>query len=159
MARPVLSVTVAGAMLLAAALPAMDLVIGASGAESLPSGQAREAYEIMAEEFSAGMVDPIEIVVDGKKDLGTEGSLTRLVGLVAQDRDYAPGGRVTWNEEGNLALVSVAPAGNGQRKTAGRAVRRLREEIIQAAFGATAGSVYVLSLIHISEPTRLRRIS
>jgi len=143
MARPVLSVTVAGAMLLAAALPAMDLVIGASGAESLPSGQAREAYEIMAEEFSAGMVDPIEIVVDGKKDLGTEGSLTRLVGLVAQDRDYAPGGRVTWNEEGNLALVSVAPAGNGEGETAGRAVRRLREEIIPAAFGATAGSVYV----------------
>src|SRR5680860_320684 len=143
MARPVLSVTVAGAMLLAAALPAMDLVIGASGAESLPSGQAREAYEIMAEEFSAGMVDPIEIVVDGKKDLGTEGSLTRLVGLVAQDRDYAPGGRVTWNEEGNLALVSVAPAGNGEGETAGRSVRRLREEIIPAAFGATAGSVYV----------------
>ena len=69
MARPVVSLVLAVAILVAAMIPYFDLRSGSTGVSGLPDGtRAKAAYEVLGRDFAAGMVSPVEIVVDGKTD-------------------------------------------------------------------------------------------
>lgn len=59
MARPIVSVVLAGGVLIAAALPAADLKTGMAGVESLPRSEVKEAVAVLGQDFAAGMVEPV----------------------------------------------------------------------------------------------------
>jgi len=60
MARPAISAGLAGALLLAAAAPYIDLERGWAGIDTVPESDVLSAYRILAKDFSAGLLDPVE---------------------------------------------------------------------------------------------------
>ena len=66
---PVVSLVVSVGILLALALPALDLRTGSAGVRTIPDGYAsKDGFLALEREFGVGTVDSVEIVVDGDAD-------------------------------------------------------------------------------------------
>src|SRR5690606_10098968 len=69
MALPVVSVALSAGLLLALAVPYLDITIGSSGNESTPeSSDAYRGFRILNEDFSAGSLAPVQFAVTGDPD-------------------------------------------------------------------------------------------
>jgi RND superfamily putative drug exporter len=143
MAKPVVSVLLAGGLLLAAAVPYLRMEYGTAGVESLPDGDVKHAYEVLAANFPAGLVEPIEVVIDAKRDDETEAAIASLTKSLASDQAFGPVIGTEWNSAGDLAILTVPLAGDGNGPDAYSAVDRLRDEIVPAAFSGVDGQVLV----------------
>ena len=67
MKRPVVSLLVAGGLLIAVAVPVLDLSTGFAGVSTLPDDfGSKQGFDILDEKFSAGNVTPAEIVIEGQ---------------------------------------------------------------------------------------------
>ena len=137
MRRPVLSVVMGVAILLAAASSALDMRTGFSGVSTLPDGfAAKQAFEVLASDFPGGMSSPVEIVVDGPvEERAVAGAIERLQELLAGDTFLGPS-QLTVNPARDLALLQVPLMGDPTEKAAGEAVERVRDEYIPSAFGS-----------------------
>ena len=72
MRQPVISILLAGGILVAAIVPFFDIKTGAAGVSTFPDGiESKEAFLILDKEFSAGEVTPADIVIDG--DISSSG--------------------------------------------------------------------------------------
>jgi putative drug exporter of the RND superfamily len=142
MARPVLSLVLSAGLLLAAASPALGLNPGSSGLVTFPDDmRSKQGFLILREEFTAGIVAPAEVVIDGAVESAeAQAGMERLIALLATDPIYGDV-QVTKNPAGDLALLSV-PINADQFSNDGiGAARRLRDEHIAAA--AIPAQVYV----------------
>src|SRR5918994_146826 len=143
MTHPVVALVIAVAILLAAALPVLDLETGFAGIESLPESRVKTGFEILDREFYAGAIAPVEIVVDGDvEQTWVQTGVANLTAALGQDSLYGPA-TVEQNEAGDLTLVSVPMALDPNANGAYAAVDTLRDSTIPAAFGNNADSVYV----------------
>ena len=165
---PVVSIIVIAAPMLAAAYFYFEIDTGLNGVDVFPEGaQTREAFFVLEEEFSFGLVTPAEIVIDGainspqvkeaiaalQESIATDGRFTVLLpqqllsgdeiaGLRALNYQILPSGLVV-NPAGDLALLSVAPPGEPRARPAVAAVEDLRDRYIPAAFSGVDAEVYV----------------
>jgi len=145
MRRPVISLVVAAGLLIAAAIPAFSINTGAAGVTTLPDGlQSKEGFLILDEEFSAGLVTPAEIVIDGDIDsepvqTGIERLQTTLESAPAFDGAF----QLEVNPSGDLALLSAPVSGDYTGDAAIKAVRTLRGEYIPQAFSGVEADVLV----------------
>jgi RND superfamily putative drug exporter len=137
MGRPWVSLILSVSFLLLCAAPYLNFEPGLSGASSLPDKvEAKQAYTILATEFSAGLISPVEIVVDGPQtDPAVQQGITEL--QTALSTATTDGGQplfgpssVQISPDNQLAVVTAPmkvapdePAGND-------AVKQLRNEII-----------------------------
>ena len=147
---PVISVLAVGIPMVAATYFYFQINTGLNGVDVYPEGtQTREAFFVMEEEFSFGLVNPTEIVVDGDlADPQVQAAMQGLAVLVHQDPAFQilppdPVGNpeIVWspNPPGDLALMLVVISGEPSSKAAVDAVNVLRDSHIPAAFdGATA---------------------
>jgi RND superfamily putative drug exporter len=143
MARPLVSALLAIAVLLAAALPYASMERGTAGVESLPDSDVKRAYQILQQDFAAGLVEPLEIVVDAKRGPEIEASLDRLVAELEQDNAFGGVTAREWNDAGTLAVVEVPLTFDGNTPEAYEAVERLRENLIPRAFAGVDAATYV----------------
>ncbi len=145
MARPVVSVAMAGAVLLALAIPNLQLQKGTGGLDRLPAGDVRTALTILSTDFSAGMLDPVEIVVDAKglDATAVQAHLDKLTASLRGDSAFFPSTQVQWNPERDLAVVTVPLRFDESSPQAREAIWRLRDDLVPHAFGQNATSVYV----------------
>lgn len=165
---PVVSIIVIAAPMLAAAYFYFEIDTGLNGVDVFPEGaQTREAFFVLEEEFSFGLVTPAEIVIDGainspqvkeaivalEESIAADGRFTVLLpqqllsgdeiaGLRALNYQIRPSGLVV-NPAGDLALLSVAPPGEPSARPAVEAVEDLRDRYIPAAFSGVEAEVYV----------------
>ena len=143
MGHPVISVVLSVALLVALTLPYFRMRTGFAGASTLPEGDPKTAYTILAGEFQAGLISPLEIVVDGVvSDARVRAGIERLTAALAQDGEFGPA-TVQANEANDLALVSVPLTVAPDSVAAQRAVDRLRERIVPEAFGDAPAEVLV----------------
>jgi RND superfamily putative drug exporter len=143
MARPVVCVVLAGGLLVAAALPYLDLDRGQAGVESLPESDLRTAYQVLSDDFAAGRVAPVEIVVDGPRTPEVQEGIDRLVASLGQDAVFGPAQPIEWNDAGDLALLRVPLTVDGSLPSALAAVDLLRDELVPAAFAGVPAEVLV----------------
>ena len=165
---PVVSVIVVAAPLLVAAYFYFEIDTGLNGVDVFPEGaQTREAFFVLEEEFSFGLVTPAEIVIDGAVNSpAVRDAINALQESIAADDRYTvllpeqllsaddlavlrqggyqilPSGLVI-NPAGDLAYLSVAPPGEPSARPAVEAVEDLRGEYIPAAFAGVGAEVYV----------------
>ena len=67
--RPLASLVVSAALLVALALPALDLRTGSAGVRTIPDGYtSKDGFNALEREFGVGTVDSVEIVVEGDID-------------------------------------------------------------------------------------------
>jgi RND superfamily putative drug exporter len=142
--RPVLSLTVAVALLLAAASPILGLHIGTSGPTLLPSRfEARQGFEALHRYFPGASADPVEIVVaKGATDPAVQQALARLRTTLGADPRFGQG-QIERSADGRFAVLSVPIRGDPSGDAAVSAVRHLRSTTVPAAFANTDGQVLV----------------
>ena len=142
MKRPLLSLAFSGGLLLAATAPVADLNLGGSGIETLPESMAsKQGFLVLESEFSAGLVSPATIVIDGDvRSKQVQNGIARLTAALRQDPGYGEP-RVQTSETGDVAVVFV-PFNADLFDGAGiGGVRRLRAEHVPNA--AIPANVYV----------------
>ena len=144
MARPLLSAAAAGLVLVGLALPSLDLQRGsADNLSTLPEGEAKHAYQALARDFPSGLLDPIEIAIDGQRTPQSEAAIAALVEPIRQTPPFTPAIEVQWTTAGDLAVIRLPLAVDPASPEAIQAVRTLRGELVPAAFNGVPAQVYV----------------
>lgn len=145
MRRPVLSVLVTTLLLLAAASAYLDISTGAAGVSSLPnSAESKTGFTILEEEFSFGLLTPVEIVVEGPwGSAEVKAGVDKLQAALAQDAAFVGPLRPQVDQSGGLTLLSASLALDPNSEEAYQTVRRLRSDIIPSAFAGTGARVLV----------------
>ncbi|HEU5081722.1 MAG TPA: MMPL family transporter [Acidimicrobiales bacterium] len=144
MRRPVASVVVSAGVLAAAAVPYSGINLGFPGASMLPAGtEARRAFDIMEADFSGGLDSPVEIAIDADlSDPRVQQAIDDVRAALAGDGAFGPSD-IEANPAGDLAVVSAPTAGDPSSDASVRAVERLRDRYIPAAFAGTEATVLV----------------
>jgi RND superfamily putative drug exporter len=144
MRRPVTNLLIGAGLLLAAAFSYLDINTGFSGVSTLPEkSRSKQAFEVLATEFSGGLNSPVEVVVDGDIDSSEVGSaIAALQESMKADGVFGPA-RVQPNETNDAAIVSAPVAGDPSGQAATTAIDRLRDDYVPAAFGDTDATVLV----------------
>ena len=151
---PVVSVLAVGVPMLVASYFYFDIKTGLSGVDALPEGaQTRDAFFVMEENFSFGLINPTEVVVEGDVNSPqVKNAMNALAIALLGDAAYQvlppdPLGNplVVWtpNDAGDLALLTVILHGEPSSQPAVDAVNRLRDVHIPAAFDGTQAEVFV----------------
>jgi RND superfamily putative drug exporter len=136
--RPALSATLAGAVLLALAAPALQLRLAAQGPESFPeSVEVIATYDRMQEAFP-GSALPANVVVQAP-NVRTPAMQKAIAELqqraLASGRAFEPI-TVDVNRAGTVANITVPIAGNGTDSASNAAFRMLREDVVPVTVGA-----------------------
>ena len=141
--RPVISLVVSTAILLAMAAPVLGLESGQAGVSTLPDRlDGKQGYLALNAEFPGETTDPVEIVVDGDatSPVVQEG-IDRLRARLASE-DLLGDAQLETNGAGDLTVITVPIQGDANGSDAVETVRRLRGEHVPAAF--PGGGVEVL---------------
>ena len=141
--RPLVSLVVSIAILVALALPALDLRTGSAGVRTIPDGYpSKDGFNALEREFGVGTVDSAQVVAEG--DVGPAGAqaIERLAQLLSSDPAFrAP--EVSTSPDGELALVEAHVRGDSRDEAAVQAIERLRAEVVPEAMAGTDLSVFV----------------
>ncbi len=141
-ARPILSVVLAGGILLAAAAPYLTINTGSNSIASLPDDSpARHAWTVLNDNFDTGTISTWIVVDADPTDPEVAASTNVLVAALATDPNYGEA-TVTPSPDGAISLVEVVTKLDPSTLEANQAVVDLRETAIPAAFSSVA-DVYV----------------
>ncbi len=140
--RPVLSVALAGGLLLALALPALTLQVAEPGPDTYPQSiPVMKTYNRMQEAFPGTEISANVVVkapnvnsVESKEAIGQLEWRALSTGLLHQPII------VDVNDEATVANIAIPISGNGSDKTSERALAALRSDIVQPTVGSIAGS-------------------
>ena len=145
MRRPVVSLVTFGALLLALALPAFGLRLGASGVSTLPNRlESKQGFDALARDFPQQSSSPALIAVVGDvRSPRVRAGIVRLRRELAQDPVFGGGSDLRIAPNGQAAAIGVLVAGDKTGERALDAVRRLRSTEIPRAFGDASVRVLV----------------
>ncbi|MGH2756316.1 MAG: MMPL family transporter [Actinomycetota bacterium] len=144
MARPVTSLVLGAAILIAASLSYFDINIGSAGVSTLPKdARSRQAFEILTAEFSGGLSSPVKVVVDGDANSPEiQGAIGELEGLLGEDELFGPT-QVSVNDAGDATIVSFPVNTDPSSDAATASIVRLRDDYVPAAFEGLDAEVLV----------------
>jgi uncharacterized membrane protein YdfJ with MMPL/SSD domain len=144
MRRPLSSLVLATAILLAMAVPVLSLNSGEAGVSTLPDRlEAKRGYLALNAEFPGETTDPVEIVIDG--DAGSPAVMTgidRLRERLASEDRFGPS-ELEANRASDLTVLTVPIQGDPRGEDAIDAVRELRSTDVPEAFPDSGGEVLV----------------
>jgi putative drug exporter of the RND superfamily len=141
--RPAAWAALSGVVLVALALPALDMRLGFSDAGTRPEGDtAREAYDLLATGFGPGTNGPLVLAAE-TGDPGRRDALEQVAERVANDPGVARVSPVTTSPDGATALVQVVPTTGPRSEATTDLVHRLREETLPAVTVGTGAEVVV----------------
>jgi uncharacterized membrane protein YdfJ with MMPL/SSD domain len=145
MRRPVVSLALGSAFMLALALPYFSIRTGTSGVSTLPDDiEAKQAFVLLEENFSGGLAEPAQVVIDG--EIGSpevQTAVGELRETLAADERFGPTGELAVNQGGDLAALPVPFTGDILENDSVQALRDLRSEYIPAAFEGVDATVLV----------------
>ena len=131
--RPVISLVLAAAVMIAAAIPVFGLHIGASGVSTLPDRlPSKQGYLALQRDFPGGDVNPVRIVVP-ETSPRVLAALRRTATVLAVDPRFGPG-TIEISPDRQVAMLTVPVRGDAVGKRAVAAVRDLRKRILPLAF-------------------------
>ena len=137
MARPLLSVVLAGGLLVALAIPALQMKAVASGVNDLPQSiPAIATYNKIQAVFPADGVAAIVVVeADDVHSGAAADGITALRDRVKSSDAFRPGTKVDYSRDGTVAQITVPTRGTGTDPPAMNALDELRDQIIPATVG------------------------
>ena len=140
MRRPVTSLVLFAAVLIAAASPVLGLRLGASGVSTLPDRLAsKQGFEALARDFPRESSSPVLIVVDGNaRSAPAQAAIARLRAELRQDPAFGGAGDLRVAASGDLAAIATPVAGDKTGERALDAVRHLRSVDIPRAFAGVS---------------------
>src|SRR4029450_6761243 len=138
MRRPVIYLVAFSALLLALAIPAMGLKLGASGVGTLPDRLgAKQGFEALAQDFPQASSSPALITVSGDMHSPqVRAAIARLRVGLARDPAF---GRSDLRFGNGVAAIGVEVGGDKTGEQALDAIRHLRSTTIPQALRGTGG--------------------
>jgi len=140
--RPVLSVVLSGGLLVALAIPALGMHTVNPGVAGLPrSLPIMQTYDRLQAAFPGGS-EPAVVAIEAG-DVNAPAVQAGIAALKREARTTTGLGQpvtVTYNPRDTLALVEIPLAGNGTDSVSEAALARLRDDVIPATIGQTAGT-------------------
>ena len=147
LAKPALFALVTGAGLIALAAPAATLNLGFNQSPtSLPDAvEAKEAYVLLEEHFTAGLTRPAKVVVDAAdvRSPGVQAAVEGLIHTLGQNSAYSAPFETRISEKGDLLVINVPLSGAIEDEDSQDAVQLLRDTLIPEAFAGAKAKVYV----------------
>jgi len=142
--RPVLSLALSVAVLLAAAVPLLGINIGTGGVSNLPDRfVSKQGFLALQRDFPGTTADPAEIVVtSGASGADVTRALDELRSTLAGDARFGSG-EIRRAADGEVAVLSVPVEGDPSDPAAIASVRELRTETVPQAFEGTGAEVLV----------------
>ena len=142
---PVISIIVIGAPMVAATVFYFQIQTGINGVDAFPEdAQTREAFFVMEEHFSFGLVNPTDIVIDGDID---SPQVQQAIGKLQASLTAHQGLQVVpvpiVNDTRDLALVTVTIPGEPRSQAAVDVVETIRGQYLPAAFDGVDAEVFV----------------
>jgi uncharacterized membrane protein YdfJ with MMPL/SSD domain len=135
MRRPLTSLVLATAILLALAVPVLALRSGEAGVSTLPDRlPAKQGYLALNAEFPGETTEPVEIVIDGDAASPAVRTGVERVRERLASEDLLGRAALETNRGGDLTVLSVPVRGDPLGEDAVDAVRDLRSEHIPHAF-------------------------
>lgn len=139
-ARPAVSAILAIAILLAMAWPVIDLQTGFTGPAQMPKGEVSDAYEVLATEFSAGVLGPVEFVFEGERTGQAEAAIRQFQIRLEETGEFTPFVQpVTWDEEAGLGVLEGTMMFAPSSDEAYKLIDRIRNEIVPETTGRVEG--------------------
>ena len=134
MRRPVISLVLSTAVLVALALPVLDYTTGEAGIRTLPDRfPAKQGFNALEEEFGVGTTDDVQVViVSSELSAGTHEAIQRLAAEMRADPAFRQV-EVGLHPDRGIALIEALPRGDSRDEAALASVRELREEEIPGA--------------------------
>jgi uncharacterized membrane protein YdfJ with MMPL/SSD domain len=142
--RPALSAVAAGAILIALALPTLQLHTAQTGIEGFTS-PAVEPYKKLIAAFP-GTPEPTIVAIQGDVETpAVREAIAELERRALATGEMNPPIDVTTNRDGTAAKVEIPFAGNGTDSTSTGALKTLREELLPATLGEVEGLEYAVT--------------
>ncbi len=145
MRRPVITLVVGVGILAALIVPAFDLQRGEAGVAQMPPElSARQAYDMLAEDFTPGLISPLLVTLDGDQDdPQVQQAVADLSAAVTADGRFQVI-QYEKNPAGDFGLLSLALAdATSEGESGSRIVAELRTTIIPEAVGDAPVTVLV----------------
>jgi uncharacterized membrane protein YdfJ with MMPL/SSD domain len=142
MRRPGLSILIAGGLLVALAIPALQMKSVTSGIDELPQDvPVIETYNSVKEVFpTEGVTSTVVVQADDVRSGPAAAGIDELLAAVERSDAFRPGTEVLYSEDGTVAQINVPTRGNGTDAPSVNALDDLRDEIIPATVGAVEGT-------------------
>ncbi len=142
---PVISIVAIGIPMLVVTVFYFQIDTGVNGVDTFPEGaQTKEAFFVLEEEFSFGLVNPTEIVIEGNiNDPQVQGAIAKLQESLGNDPRFPIPPVLVPNISGDLALLTLPIPGESRSRANVDAVTDIREQHIPSAFGGIQADVYV----------------
>ncbi|MYB17312.1 MAG: MMPL family transporter [Chloroflexi bacterium] len=150
--HPVISVAAVGIPMVVATAFYFQIETGLSGVDTFPEGtQTRLAFEALEEEFSFGLVNPAEIVIDADlTDPQVAAAIEALQASIVADPHYPLPPLLIPSPSGDLAVLEVFIPGEPSSQTAVDALAILKDTHISAAFAGVPGEVLIAGTTSIT---------
>ena len=142
---PAISILVVAAPMIAATYFYFEIETGLSGVDSFPEGaQTREAFFVLEEKFAFGLVNPMEIVIDGDvEDPQVKEAIGSLETSLNEDPRFPFPPTLAVNPAGDLALLTLAVPGEPRSQEVVDVLGDIRSRYITPAFDGVPATVYV----------------
>ena len=143
MRRPAISAILATTILLLASLPIFNLSTGQTGFDALPDSDIKTAFEVLSDEFYAGTLMPVEIVIDGNTN--DEAVMAGAESLIADLHDDPAFGMASLevSEANDLAVITVPMQSDINSDESSAAIDELRGHQIPETFAEVPATVLV----------------
>jgi uncharacterized membrane protein YdfJ with MMPL/SSD domain len=147
MRRPGLSILLAGGLLVALALPALQMKIVTSGIDELPQDLPVIAtYDKVRGAFPIeGVTATVVVEADDVRSGATAAGIAELRAEVEGSKAFRPGTEIAYSDDGTVARIDVPTPGNGNDAASVGALDELRDEIIPATVGRIDGTTVNVS--------------
>ena len=133
MARPAISLVASAGLLVVLSLSYFSINTGFNGVSTLPDDiESKQAFEVLAAEFSGGLSSPVEVVVPSQAE-----GIDELRASLAANPDFS--GTPIVEEYEQISIVSASLAGDINADSSIDAVRTLRAFTVPDIFGSDSG--------------------
>jgi RND superfamily putative drug exporter len=141
MRRPWLSIAIAGGLLLALAIPALNLKIVVTSVDDLPQDlPVIQTYNRLKAAFpKEGVTVDVAVQADDVKSGVAATGIAELRKEARSSRYVLSGADVTYSKDGTVALIAIPTAGNGNDATSTAALDEIRNQIVPATVGDING--------------------
>jgi uncharacterized membrane protein YdfJ with MMPL/SSD domain len=139
--RPLASFLVSTAILVALAVPALELRTGSAGVRTIPDGYAsKDGFNALEAEFGAGTVDTVDVVVEG--DLGDPSIADGVDSVESMLSDHPAFRAPEVTKAPGMAVIEALVMGDSRDERSVQAIERLRQDVHET-FGDTRAHTYV----------------